>query len=653
VTAPGWRWLPAGLLAALLGGMCVGGGPAAAGDWNRYQIILWHDHGPAALAAARRLGVTAGMLFGVRDDPPAAALRTALDRRAAPLRAAGLGCYVENIATDVYAAYHRWQPGRALTWRFDAAQARHQADRADRSVFVREPSLSDPAALARVAARLRAHARALGSAPLYYDLGDETGIADLTAAWDFDLSPHSLAAMRVWLREQYGALAALNAEWGTRFTSWDEVQPMLTDAALGVADGNFAAWADFKAWMDTAFARAVAAGTAAVHQADPRARAGLEGAQVPGWGGYDYTQLAGAVDVMEITGADSARAIAQALNPALITLATTDGATARDRHDLWQAILAGSRGVILWDPDGDIARPDGTPGPRGPALAGIFADLAGPPGQRLLAGVPQTDPVAILYSPASFRLAWILDRQVDAAAGKDWSRRRSETELEDDAWRAALRQATEGLAHRFLQPRWLTPALLAAGALQRDGIRAVILPHALALADAEVAAIRGFVAGGGLVLADTPPGGYDGHGRRRASLATGGPLLDGITLLPGLPRAALGERLAAAGVVPRFALTRPDGTPAEDATLRVLRAGTATILAIQRDFPGTGPDSGPGSGDGADREALVLTLDRPRAVRDLRGTDPARQAAAPLTRAALLLDTVTPALLDVSAGPGR
>ena len=53
--------------------------------------------------------------------------------------------------------------------------------------------------------------------PLYYSLGDETGIADLTAFFDFDLSPGSLAGMREWLREGYGSLEALNAEWGTDF----------------------------------------------------------------------------------------------------------------------------------------------------------------------------------------------------------------------------------------------------------------------------------------------------------------------------------------------------------------------------------------------------------------------------------------------------
>jgi len=34
--------------------------------------------------------------------------------------------------------------------------------------------------------------------PLYYSLGDETGIADLSAFWDFDFSEASLTAMREW-----------------------------------------------------------------------------------------------------------------------------------------------------------------------------------------------------------------------------------------------------------------------------------------------------------------------------------------------------------------------------------------------------------------------------------------------------------------------
>lgn len=610
----------------LLAALILAAEPARAGGWDCYQVILWHTEGAtqAQLATARRLGVTAGKLFGEREPMPDADLAAELRRRAAPLRAAGLAFYVENVATDFYAAYHRWRPDRPVTFAFDQVQARHLADPSDRAVWLREPSLSDPAWLARIGARLAAHARALGpDRPLDHSLGDETGIADLSAAWDFDFSAASLAEFRRWLRGQYGSLDALNAEWKTGFAGWDAVVPLTTDAALAVTDGDFAAWADFRAWMDTAFARALRAGTDALHAADPAARSGIEGAQIPGTGGYDYTRLADAVDVLEVSGADTAFDIAHALNPSLVLLTTNGHADAGARHALWRALLGGSRGVVLWDPDGDFLRPDSA---RANTLAPLFSEFEGPLGTALIGAEPRPDPVAILYSPASFRTSWLLDRQADAT---DWSRRRSETELEDNALRIAMRQATEAVAHLGLEPRWLAPASLAGGALRpgaRDGVRALILPHALALSDAELSEVRAFVAAGGKVFADIWPGGYDGHSRRRAA-----PLRDGVTLLPEFSRAALGAGLAAAGVAPGFTLTRPDGAPIADATVRVLRHGAATILAMQRDLS-----------DDAAAEPVVLTLPRPRRLRDLR-----TGAATTTDRLVLRLDTVAPAIVAV------
>ena len=73
----------AGWLAALaaLPAVLAGAPPAAAAGWDRFEIVLWHNHGPAALAGARRLGITAGLAFGVRDDAPPEALDGELARR--------------------------------------------------------------------------------------------------------------------------------------------------------------------------------------------------------------------------------------------------------------------------------------------------------------------------------------------------------------------------------------------------------------------------------------------------------------------------------------------------------------------------------------------------------------------------------------------
>src|SRR5207244_3595394 len=94
-------------------------------------------------------------------------------------------------------------------------------------------------------------------------------------------------------------------------------------------DQNFSAWADFKEWMDVAFARAVKIGSEAVHAADPEALSAIEGAQIPGWGGYDYSRLATAVDAMELYDNGGNIEMVRAFNPKVVRLTTFSGGGAR------------------------------------------------------------------------------------------------------------------------------------------------------------------------------------------------------------------------------------------------------------------------------------------------------------------------------------
>ena len=189
--------------------------------------------------------------------------------------------------------------------------------------------------------------------------------------WDFDLSLSSLEGMRAWLKERHGSLAALNRAWGTDFPRWEAVTPALTRDALRSETAE-PSWMEFKAWMDVAFARAVRAGTNAIRRGDPDALAALEGAQVPGWGGYDYGQLALAVHAMEIYDSGNAIEIARSLNPDLRVLVTCFGADAAERHRLWHAWLLGAQGTIIWDDDGSVVGPDGQPGPPGALFAPMW-----------------------------------------------------------------------------------------------------------------------------------------------------------------------------------------------------------------------------------------------------------------------------------------
>jgi Beta-galactosidase len=478
--------------------------------WQGFQVIMWQTKTAAQYEALRALGVTAAKVQVDRDgETPASA-----SQKAAPITKAGLRVYVENIATDFYSAYHRWTPGSPPNWRFLALKSQLARDPADRRAFVRDPSLSDPNAIAKIAKRLTETVHVYSAyRPLFFNLGDETGIADLSAAWDFDFSKPSLAAMRIWLKQQYGTLHALNREWATEFRRWGDVVPSTTTEAMARKDENYASWADFKAWMDVAFARAIRDGTKAVHAGAPWARSAIEGAQMPGWGGYDYSQLASVLDVMEIYDAGNDLAIAQSFNPNLVFLTTSRWAGRVALHQGWQEFLRGTRGMVLWDPESQLIRPDGTVGKGGELAARFFREVHGGLGRVLTDSRAVRDPIAVLYSPASFRVQWMLDHR---AMGPTWVTRDAAAEDEDDAVRAARRVVVDDLGQLGYAPRFVSDAQLGRGILRAGGYRVLVLPRTLALSHGAAGAIESYVRNGGRVIAYGATAEFDGHGRRLA-----------------------------------------------------------------------------------------------------------------------------------------
>lgn len=604
--------------------LLVAGTAQAQPRWPEFRVIMWSDHTAAEYATLAGVGVNAAKVTGSRAPTIDAQL---VAGATAQVRAAKLPYYVENLATDFYAPYHRWTPEhpQQVTWLMDELRKRHFAAPEDQGVWERQPSLSDEAWMERIRARLAATVRLhAANRPLFYNLGDETGIADLTSAWDFDYSPVALADFRAWLRTQYGSLGALNAEWGTGFAAWEQVMPQHTTEAMARADHNYAAWSDFQDFMDFAFARALRAGTEAVHAADGRALAGMEGAQVPGRGGYDYTRLPAAVDVMELWAQAGNLQMARAVNPALVTLTTVFGAGPQEVWNIWRAALLGMGGVVIWD-DPPFLGADGKPTERARGLAGVLRELTEGVGAQLLAAEPRSDAVGILYSPASQRLQWLLDRR---GGGANWAARTAEAEGGgDDKMRQTVQRSLELLQHLGVQPRMLSPRMLEEGGL--GAVRLLILPYAIALSDAEVQAIRHFVAGGGKVFAEGQAGVLDQHGRARS----GG-------VLPAFPpvptgRAQMGEALAGAGVAALLRVENPDGSPAEGVQVMSLRDGDVTLVGIQADFLA-----------GAGQRQVVVKLPVARALQNLRGGGATVADTLPVT-----LDPVVPTLLAIAPAP--
>jgi len=601
-------------------------GAASAEDWPNYAVILYQRQPETAYPSFHRLGISAGMIIGQREGPldPERARQGV-----ASFRANGLGWYVENVATDFYSAYHRWRPNLPENWLFQEAQRRYRENPADPAVFVREPSLLDPLWRTRIAARLAGNARihrelAAPGQLLFLDLGDEPGIADLAAEWDFDRGALSLAAFRQWLRGPYPSLAALNAAWGSAFAAWDAVTPLTTAEAIAGPEGRFAAWVDFKTFMEESFAEAIRFGRDAARVGDPALPVAIAGAQMPGTGGWNYALLAQAIDVIEGGPAE----VIGGLNSALQLYTTSHEASPAEWHRLWQLALLGHRGVVLWDGEADIIRADGTPGPRGAASAPHFLALRSGLAAQLQASTVERGPVGVLYSQPSFWVRWLLDRRAEArAGGPAWNTRTSETEWKDDnAWRRALFGAVDALAASGIRPRWLTPAELTPATLA--GLRVLVLPHSLALSDAGIAALRAFVAGGGQVIADAaPPGLYDEHGTARPAAPLSGP---GVQQVPAFTRENVAPVLTAAGALPDLGIQAP--VPVET---RLYRNGGVRLVAVQAAAPQPGPTP------------VTLRLPAPALLRPL-GPGPAAIQAGEVDFA---LDPVRPTLLVLAPSP--
>jgi hypothetical protein len=95
----------------------------AAEPLDAYQLLMWQSRTPVQMEGLKRLGFTGTALIagGGRIDPAALATRIG----------SGLPWYLENIATDFLAPYHRYTPGKPVTWLFDAAKARRRAEPTD------------------------------------------------------------------------------------------------------------------------------------------------------------------------------------------------------------------------------------------------------------------------------------------------------------------------------------------------------------------------------------------------------------------------------------------------------------------------------------------------------------------------------------------
>jgi len=490
------------------------------------------DSSDTGWASLRSLGISGGMQYRIH---PA--------RREA-WRKGHAAFYVENIARQWLSRYHT-EPGAWATALEQMAKENNSA-----SSLSRVPSFNAPLFAENFAKELKRHADVYAKdPPLFYSLASEPSVTRLAAAADFDFTPANITEFQRWLeRDVYGTIKALNTAWGTHFKAWGDVIPMTTDEVrtrFNDGEMNAGPWIDFRDFQDYTFSKILKDGGDYIRRYDASAKVGITGAMGAfAFGGWDWSRLSQSLDVVECYDIGGARALWRDLapgKPALAIIPLFDAQTAdanETTRTLWSlALEGGPRGAVLWDDapgsDGGGARAlldgEGKPTAIADALRPALNALNGEAGALLAHSERIHDGIAVLYSPASVRMHWLLeanrlhgDTWLQAWGADTSAERRQSPQLRlRESWGKLLDDL--GLGWRFISSAQIENKDILNPELR---IKTLVLPQSIALSDREAEVLKTFVQGGGKIVADAVCGRFDEHGRKRDK-----PALDGLLKL--------------------------------------------------------------------------------------------------------------------------
>jgi hypothetical protein len=256
----------------------------------------------------------------------------------------------------------------------------------------------------------------------------------------------------------------------------------------------------------------------------------IAGAQMPGWGGYDYYRLTEVLQALEPYDIGNNIEIIRSLNPRVAVVTTSFARGPWEKHRIWYELLHGARGNLIWDEKAEHVGRDGSIGERGREVAPYYGELRGGIAAQLMSSVRQADPIAIHYSQASMRAEWMLAQR---GKGEAWVNRSSSTERKDSEFLRLRESYCRLIEDLGLQYNFVAYGQVEAGELTRRGYRVLILPRSTALSAKEAEAIGEFVEQGGLLIVDGEPGVFDEGVRKLPA-----PRLEGVLRNPGRGKVA-------------------------------------------------------------------------------------------------------------------
>lgn len=133
---------------------------------------------------------------------------------------------------------------------------------------VRRHCLNDPAVIEKYTQEAKEAAAAQApEGPFAVGITDEAFLSYHNMRQELCFCSHCQKRFRQWLQERYPSLEALNAQWGTNYTSWEQVRGAKTEEIRG--QENYGRFVDFRTFMTDVWIEACRRVTYAYHEINP------------------------------------------------------------------------------------------------------------------------------------------------------------------------------------------------------------------------------------------------------------------------------------------------------------------------------------------------------------------------------------------------
>lgn len=397
---------------------------------------------------------------------------------------------------------------------------------------VRTPCLSNPEVIAQYTTEAPeeiAQYRRYG--PFAINICDEATLANRAVRREVCFSEWCRSRYCEWLRAQYGAIAALNAEWGTNYASFDDIRGATTEEVRGTA--NFAPFVDFRTFMTDVWVEGMRDITRVYGEAAPEVLVGHTntfGAMPTN--GNDYWKLC------TRTGFGWAQEYSEAIK----------GSAQKAVFELWRSFLQGRTGedwpnygwigydhrpqAVTYEPwwlafhdsggvtyyatnsvsaergkSWSLIYPTQAFTPYAREVAATLTDLREGVGKALLDARRAEPQVAILWSHPSMLVAW---------CESTWMQPEPPESAVDDSYGSYYKSAFYfrlALQELQLMYNYVAPEQILAGELSKYQV--LFLPFTCALSDELAEALLAWVEGGGTLIADVRLAITDEHGAPR------------------------------------------------------------------------------------------------------------------------------------------